>query len=42
VVVELLENRLKRPIHIEEVDQHPGLGIGLTRNPEFDPEGMTV
>jgi hypothetical protein len=42
VVIELVENRLKRPIHIEEVDQHARLGIRLALDPELDPEGMPV
>jgi hypothetical protein len=42
VVVELVEDWLKCLIHIEEVDQHARLGIGLARDPELDPEGMTV
>jgi len=42
MVPEALESGLKRPIQIEEVDQHARPGIGLTLDPELDPEGMTV
>jgi hypothetical protein len=41
-MVELIEDRLKCLVDVEEVNQHARLGIGFALDPELDPKRMAM